>query len=673
MLIIGVNGGSGCGKSNVSKRLSQLGCYHIDCDLTARKVVEIGTPCNKELIEYFGNSIRLPDGSIDRKQLAKLAFSSKKETGKLNEITHKYILADIRHEIDDKKKKGCEYVIIDGAALIESGIDKWCDCNIAVIAPKNRRIEFIMNRDNLTYEQATLRINAQKKDDYYTSVADFVIANDSDLDSLLKKTEKLFFEIKNKYKNEVITMEEKTEIELLKDRLFYTEKNGFDTMSDEEIDVAYDYAKRYVEFLNKGRTERECVKASVELLENAGFVPYEFGKKYNAGDKIYYNNRQKSIVAAVIGKESLAKGVNISAGHIDSPRLDIKPTPMYEDNDLCLLKTHYYGGVKKYQWTTIPLALCGVIIKADGTKLDINIGCEDDEPVFCITDLLPHLGKSQMEENLAKAIKAEQLNILIGSRPFKNDKSADRVKLNIMSILNKKYGIVEKDFTRAELCVVPAFKAKDMGFDRSMILAYGHDDKVCSFPCLSALLDLTEVPNKTAVAVLTDREEIGSTGNTGLEASYLKHFIQDLCNANGVNEYECLHNSTCLSADVNAAFDPTYPQVMDKYNCAHINCGPVLTKYTGSGGKAQTSDASAEFVAKVERIMDNNNVVWQTGELGKADEGGGGTVAKFVARYDITVVDIGVAVLSMHAPYETISKLDLYMMYKAIISYFREA
>ncbi len=670
MFIIGINGGSGCGKSSVSEYLSRKGLYNIDCDTVARKVVLKGSPCLKELTENFGTEILNNDGTLNRKTLAAAAFSSKRNTELLNSITHKYILSDIRATVTNLRKTDCIGVVIDGATLIESGLYKDCDYNIAVTAPIQQRLDMICRRDNLTYDEAKLRLSAQKDDSYYTDIADYTIDNDGSLENLYEKTNEIYNII---YKKEVNKMSEKTPGEILKDKLFYEQKNGFDIMSDEEINIAYDYAKKYMNFLDNSRTERACTQYSIKALEDAGFVPFEFGKKYNTGDKIYFNNRDKSVIAAYIGKKSFKEGVNIAAAHIDTPRLDIKPTPMYEDNDLCLLKTHYYGGVKKYQWTAMPLALYGVIVKNDGTKTEINIGFDDDDPVFCISDLLPHLSRHQMDKNLREAIEGEALNVLIGSRPFKDDKASERVKLNILSILYDKYDITEKDFTSAELSVLPAMKARDLGFDRSMILAYGHDDKVCAYPCLSAVMDLKETPDKTAIACLTDREEIGSTGNTGLESFYLLHFIEDLCATNGVNPRECLHNSTCISADVNAAFDPTYPSVMDKYNCAHMNRGPVITKYTGSAGKSQTSDCHAEFVAKIQDIMDRNEVVWQTGELGKVDEGGGGTVAKFVARFDIDVLDFGVAVISMHAPYEIISKLDLYHMYKAIYWYFKEA
>lgn len=460
--------------------------------------------------------------------------------------------------------------------------------------------------------------------------------------------------------------------EQLKERLFYNPKNIYERVDEQTVDACMKYAESYKTFLNNSKTERECVSTTIAELEKNGFVPFEYGKKYAPGAKIYFNNRDKALIFAIIGTRPLSEGVNIAAAHIDSPRMDLKPSPVYEDTELCLLKTHYYGGVKKYQWTAIPLALHGVIVKKDGTKVDVKIGECDSDPIFCITDLLPHLSQEQYKRSLREAISGESLNVLVGSRPFLDDKVSERVKLNILNILFEKYGIVEEDFFSAELVAVPAFKAQDLGFDRSMIGAYGHDDKVSAYPCLTGML-ASDASGKTLISVMADKEEIGSTGNTGLHADYLKNFILGLCRSEGVNELECLHNSKCLSADVNAGFDPTYPEPMEKRNSSYVNYGTIITKYTGSAGKSSTSDASAEFFANIRNILDESGVIWQSGELGKVDAGGGGTVAKFVADLDIDVVDLGVPVLSMHAPFEVISKMDLYMTHKAVEAFFKKA
>lgn len=450
----------------------------------------------------------------------------------------------------------------------------------------------------------------------------------------------------------------------LKKKLLTEKKNAALLLSDEEIAKCDSYSEGYKKFLDDAKTEREAVNVTLSMLKESGYKEYKTGMKLSAGDKIYRNNRGKAVIAAIIGSEPIEKGARICAAHIDSPRLDLKQNPLYEDNEIVLFKTHYYGGIKKYQWTAIPLALHGVIIKADGTEVTVSIGEDENDPVFCVTDLLPHLAAEQMKRPLSQGIKGEELNIIIGSRPFKKDEESESVKLNIMNILFEKYGITESDFISSELEAVPAFKARDIGFDRSMIGAYGHDDRVCAYPALTAALDC-KAPKHTVITVLTDKEETGSDGNTGLCSSYLRFFIEDIAEALGSNGRTVLSASECLSADVNAAFDPTFPEVNERNNCAYINNGIVVTKYTGARGKSGTSDASAEFTGRVRRLMDSNNIIWQTGELGKVDMGGGGTVAAYIANLNVDTIDVGVPVLSMHAPYEIISKIDLYMAYKA--------
>lgn len=451
----------------------------------------------------------------------------------------------------------------------------------------------------------------------------------------------------------------------LKKELFSKKKNAGLIMSESEIKKADDFCKEYMKFLNIAKTEREAVCESVRLLEEKGFVEYDFKSDLEPGDKIYINNRGKAIIAAIIGSRDVSEGFRINAAHIDSPRLDLKQNPVYEDNQIGFFKTHYYGGIKKYQWTTIPLALHGVIINSKNEKIEVNIGENENDPVFCVCDLLPHLATQQMKRTLSEGVKGEELNILIGSRPFKDDEESEMVKLNIIDILNKKYGIAEDDFISAELEAVPAFKARDIGFDRSMIGSYGQDDRVCAYTALKALLDCDRIPNKTVITVFTDKEETGSDGNTGLNSSYLKYFIYDLAEKLGGNARQVISSSECLSADVNAAFDPTFPDVLEIRNASKINYGVCVTKFTGSRGKSGTSDASAEFVARIRNLLDSNDVIWQTGELGKVDLGGGGTVAQYIANLNIDVIDVGVPVLSMHAPFEVTSKIDTYMAYKA--------
>jgi len=451
----------------------------------------------------------------------------------------------------------------------------------------------------------------------------------------------------------------------LKEKLFLKKVNTAKTFTEAEQKKADKFCEGYKSFLDLAKTEREAVEQAVSACREAGFSEFQAGKKYKAGDKIYTVNRGKSIIAAVIGKDSLEKGINLLASHIDSPRLDLKQRPLYEDSELAYFKTHYYGGIKKYQWTAVPLALHGVIVKSDLSVVEVNIGEDDADPIFAITDLLPHLSEEQYKRPANKLIKGEELNILIGSRPFKDDDGSELVKLNIMKLLNEKYGIVEADLSSAELEAVPAFKARDIGFDRSFIGAYGQDDRVCAYTTLKALLDLKKIPQKTAVAVLTDKEEVGSDGNTGLKSAYLKFFLADLAEMQGVALRTLLSNSRCLSADVNVAFDPTFPDVSEKLNVAYMNCGVAVTKYTGSRGKAGTSDASAEFTAEIRKLFTDNKIAWQTGELGKVDMGGGGTVAMFLANMNIDTIDVGVPVLSMHAPMEITAKNDVYEAYRA--------
>ncbi len=459
----------------------------------------------------------------------------------------------------------------------------------------------------------------------------------------------------------------------LQDLLFNKKVNAAETLSDDEIKTADDFCEGYKDFLYNCKTEREVAKWAEETAVKAGFKPFnEFGKPLKAGEKVYVMNRGKAIMLCVKGKKPINKGVRISAAHIDSPRVDLKQCPVYEDSSIAYFKTHYYGGIKKYQWAAIPLSLHGRICKNDGTYVDVRIGEDKGDPKFCITDILPHLAIEQYQRKPNELIKGEEMNILIGSRPFKDDDASEKTKLNILKLLYDKYGVVERDFLSAELELVPAFTVDDIGFDRSMIGGYGHDDRVCAYPAFEAILNLDVVPEYTAITVLTDKEEIGSMGNTGLNSSYMKYFIEDLARLEGFEGRDVLRHSKCLSADVNAAFDPTWAFAFEKNNASMLNGGVCVTKFTGARGKSETSDASAEFVGWVKALLENNGVVWQSGELGKVDGGGGGTVAMYVANLDVDTIDVGVPVLSMHAPYEVVSKLDVYMAYKAFKVFFEK-
>ena len=463
-------------------------------------------------------------------------------------------------------------------------------------------------------------------------------------------------------------MEQKTAKELEEELLFSQPyiSDGWPAVREE----AEAFCEDYKAFLDKAKTEREAAKAAMEMAKAAGFTEFEHGKKYSAGDRVFFNNRGKTVAFAVIGKQPVENGVNITAAHIDSPRLDLKPNPLYEDVDLALFKTHYYGGIKKYQWTAVPLALHGVFVLKDGTVKEVSVGEREDEPKFVINDLLPHLASEQIKRTLNEGIKGEELNVLIGSHPFKDDKGSELVKLNILKLLNEKYGVTEEDFLSAELEMVPAAHACDIGFDRSMIGAYGQDDRVCAYPALTAVLEV-KTPERTALAILTDKEEVGSMGNTGLESDFLRYVVGDLAKMQGGDPTLALRHSKCLSADVNAAMDPTFQDVMERKNASFLNYGVVVTKYTGARGKSSTSDASAEYVAEVRALLDRENIVWQMGEMGKVDIGGGGTVAMFVANMGVDVVDLGVPVLSMHAPFETTAKFDVYMCYRAMYEFMK--
>ena len=461
-------------------------------------------------------------------------------------------------------------------------------------------------------------------------------------------------------------MSENTKGEELKKELFNIKKTRWTEVTQEQMDKIQKFADEYMYFLNIGKTEREVVENTTNILKKNGFKNIEEADNLKPGDKIYYVNREKSIYIAVIGTEKLEKGLNIVGAHVDSPRLDLKPNPLYEEGGFAFLKTHYYGGIKKYQWTTIPLAIHGVIVKSNGEKVKINIGESESDPIFTITDLLPHLAQEQMEKKLKDGIEGEALNLLVGSIPF-DEKTSEAVKLNILNILNEKYGIKEVDFLSSELEIVPAFKARTLGFDKSMIAAYGQDDKICAYTSLRAILDVQN-PRKTAVCILSDKEEIGSMGNTGMESQVFDNFIAEILNKTGENKPNLLEkvfcNSKMLSADVDAGYDPIYASASEQNNAAFLGRGIGLNKYTGARGKSGASDANAEYVAEIRKIFEENDIRYQLSELGKVDLGGGGTIAYILANKGIDVIDCGVPVLSMHAPYEVTSKYDLYMAYR---------
>ena len=466
-----------------------------------------------------------------------------------------------------------------------------------------------------------------------------------------------------------------TEIESLKENLFRKTNYGWEGLEEQVKDSIFSFCDSYIEFLNKSKTEREIVKSVKKLVEEKGFKNIREYTNLTAGDKVYYINRDKSMYLAVIGEDSIEKGVNIIGAHADSPRLDLKPNPLYEDSGLAFFKTHYYGGIKKYQWTTIPLSIHGVIVKTNGEKIEINIGEDEKDPIFTITDLLPHLASEQMERKLKEGVKGEELNLLIGSMPYNGESIAEAVKLNILKILNDKYGITEMDFVSSEIELVPTFNARSMGLDRSMVAGYGQDDKVCVYTSVRALMNI-EKPKTTAICIISDKEEIGSMGNTGMESHVFDTFVSELLNRLGINKPNLLDqvfcNSKMLSADVDAAYDPTYASAYEKNNAGFLGRGVGLNKYTGARGKSGASDANAEFVAKIRGIFESNNIKYEFAELGRIDIGGGGTIAYILANKGIDVIDCGVPVLSMHAPYEVTSKFDIYETYRAYEAFWKD-
>ena len=454
----------------------------------------------------------------------------------------------------------------------------------------------------------------------------------------------------------------------MKDGLFYERKNGFTGIDEKQKKEIFEFCEDYKKALTSAKTEREFCSMAFEMLEREGFVRLESKDSLKAGDRIYTVNRGKGVLAAVIGSDSMAAGVNIVGAHIDSPRLDLKPNPMYEDSGFAFFKTQYYGGIRKYQWYNIPLSLHGVVVKKDGTQINISVGENENDPIFCIADLLPHLAQQYAGKKLSEAFDAEKLNVIIGNLECDGDDVKEKVKYGVLKMLNEKYGICEEDFMSSELELVPAFPARDLGFDRSMIAAYAHDDRVCAYTALKAIIE-TKSPQKTAVCLLVDKEEIGSMGNTGMKSRYFENTLAKMCymkekEYNDLVLRECLSNSVCLSADVGVAYDPNFPETCEKRNTAIINGGILLTKYTGSRGKSGSSDASAELVAKIRNIFAEGGVQWQSGELGKVDLGGGGTIAQYVANLDVDVIDCGVPLLAMHSPSEIAGKFDVYMAYK---------
>ncbi len=657
MKILGITGGTGSGKTTLLKEAEALGALCIDCDRLYHGLLTTDKGLLADIAGRFPDAVE--DGVLHRKKLGNLVFSDENALLALNEITHKVVRREVMRILSQSE---APFAVIDAIALFEGGLAALCDTTVAVTAPEHLRIERLMRRDGISRAYAQRRIRAQKSDAEFSALARHTLHNGGSAGE--------FTEACKQFLKGVFTMEEKNYEALRKD-LLAAPKNGYDRISEADLAAMEPYCKAYMDFISTCKVEREAVAWTIAEAEKHGFKPLVPGMQLKAGDRVYGNGRGKCVIFAVVGTEPLDNGTHICAAHIDSPRLDLKPNPLYEDSEMAFFKTHYYGGIKKYQWTTTPLALHGVVAKKDGSVVNVTVGEDENDPIFCVTDLLVHLSADQMKKTLAEGVTGENLRVLLGSRPLKDDEGADRVKFAVLCLLHEKYGITEEDFLSAELTMVPAGKAREVGFDRSLIAAYGHDDRVCAFAAFQPLLTLG-TPKKTAVCVLADKEEIGSVGISGMQSQYFEAFMGDLCDATGANQRRCFENSFCLSADVSNAYDPLYPETCDKSNNTRLNYGTGIFKYTGARGKSGSSDAAAEVMGYVRRLFADNDVIWQTGELGKVDQGGGGTVACYMANRNIETVDAGVPVLSMHAPMELVAKLDTYMTYKGMKVFYED-
>ena len=655
MKVLGITGGSGCGKTTLLQAAEELGFRCIDCDALYHELLRSNSAMLAELKAQFPTAFSSEE--LDRKALGNIVFQDEAQLQVLNSITHRYVREEVLRQI-----QGTEYAAIDAFALFESGLAQLCDTTVAVTAPEEIRVQRLVKRDSISPDYALLRIRAQKSCEEFSAMADHRLDSHRDLDN--------FKQICKNFLKGVFHMEEK-KFEEQRKSLLNAPKNGYDRISAEDLAAMEPYCKEYMDFISTCKIEREAVDWTIAEAEKHGFKPLVPGMELKPGDRVYGNNHKKAVIFAVIGEQSMNEGTHICASHIDSPRLDLKPNPLYEEAEMSYFKTHYYGGIKKYQWTTTPLALHGVVVKKDGSVIKVTVGEDPTDPIFCITDLLVHLSADQMRKTMADGITGENLNILLGSQPLAEDEGADRIKFATMLLLNEKYGLIEEDFLTAELTMVPAGPAREVGFDRSLIAAYGHDDRVCAFASFKPLLELG-VPAKTAVCVLADKEEVGSNGISGMQSDYFETFMADLCEATGATLRRCFENSFCLSADVSNAFDPLYAETCDRRNNTRINYGTGIFKYTGSRGKSGSSDAAAEVMGYVRALFAKNDVIWQTGELGKVDQGGGGTVACYMANRNIETVDAGVPVLSMHAPMELVSKLDTYMTYKGMKVFYED-